>query len=90
MYTFSDVFPLYKMSYMWYTFFGAAVTVIVAHVFIVVYGRTEADSTDATLIAPFLRKYYTKKKPQILPDDQPHRCAVFLEKITPLDDESGF
>lgn len=81
---------MYRISYMWYTFFGASVAILVAHLAMVVFGQTDRDATDPVLIAPFLRKFYTPEKPQILPDDQPAKCRVQLAKLAPLQDESAF
>lgn len=50
------------MSYMWYTCFGAVVTIIIAIFTIPFYGWNESGSIDKTLIAPMIRKYFNDKK----------------------------
>lgn len=54
-YRFSDIFPLYKMSYMWYTCFGAVFTIIVALLLSPVFGLNRAKDIDPSLITPFVR-----------------------------------
>lgn len=51
----AEIFPLFRMSYMWYTAFGTAVAIAVAHLAAVVFGFNELADVDAALVAPFLR-----------------------------------
>lgn len=46
---------------MWYTFFGAATTIIVSLLVTKITGDKENKSVDLKLIAPIIRKYYAKK-----------------------------
>lgn len=78
----SDVFPLYRMSYMWYTFFGAFVAITVAHLGILIYGRTDPNTIDPTLLAPFLRRRYTTSQPG-------KNAKIQLTKMAPLQSESS-
>lgn len=68
------------MSYMWYTFFGAFVAIVVAHLGMLIYGRTDPDTIDTTLLAPFLRRRYTRKQPN---------KKIQLTKMAPLQSESS-
>lgn len=52
-----DVFPLYRMSYMWYTCFGAMVTIILSFIFSLIWGLNDPKTIDSKLIAPQLRKF---------------------------------
>lgn len=76
---------------MWYTFFGASVAVLVAHLAMMFFGQTDRDATDPNLIAPCLRRFYAPKRPpHILPDDQAAKCRVELARVAALQDESAF
>lgn len=52
-----EIFPLYRMSYMWYTCYGAVTTMIVALLSTVIFGTNSFDDIDPTLIAPCIRRY---------------------------------
>lgn len=76
------------MSYMWYTFFGASVTIIVAHLLIVVFGFNDASTMDATLLAPFLRRFAFKKKGCLLNSTETNK-NLNISKRAPLQSESA-
>lgn len=46
---------------MWYTFFGAATTVIISLLVSKIVGDQNSNTVDLKLIAPIIRKYYAKK-----------------------------
>lgn len=48
---------MYRISYMWYTFLGAAIAVAVASLCGLVFGHNDWADVDAALVAPFLRRY---------------------------------
>ncbi|KAH8359927.1 hypothetical protein KR093_009582, partial [Drosophila rubida] len=54
----NDVFPLYRMSYMWYTTLGASVTIIVALLSTFVFGTNDPNSIDPKLMTPYIRKFF--------------------------------
>lgn len=87
------------MSYMWYTFFGTAVAIAVAHLSGIAFGFNDPADIDATLVAPFLRERCARKPrtlpPHILGDDScaasgDARSRVVLSRVAPLHDESAF
>ncbi|XP_034485100.1 sodium-coupled monocarboxylate transporter 1 [Drosophila innubila] len=53
-----DIFPLYRISYMWYTCLGASVTIIVALLSTFLFGTNDPNSIDPTLITPSIRKFF--------------------------------
>ena len=52
---------LHHMSYLYYTGFSAAVTIIIAIILTFILGREDSSQIDRTLLAPFLRKFYKLK-----------------------------
>lgn len=83
---------------MWYTFFGTAVAIAVAHLFGLVFGHNDPGNVDAALVAPFLRKHCKQGRralpPHILGDDScgatgDPKSRVFLSRVAPLQDESA-
>ncbi|CRK94159.1 CLUMA_CG007678, isoform A [Clunio marinus] len=58
---------LYKISYMWYTMFGAVFTIIVAMFCSIFYGFNDAQKIPSNLVTPWLRKfiYRNNEKPQM-------------------------
>lgn len=53
----SETFALYRISYMWYTTFGALTTMIVAGLGTFITGASDATLVDLKLLAPCMRKY---------------------------------
>lgn len=51
-----DVFPLYRISYMWYTCLGALITMAVAVLFTFIWGGNDPRDIDSTLLTPCIRK----------------------------------
>ncbi|KAL5274268.1 hypothetical protein ACFFRR_000805 [Megaselia abdita] len=51
----SDIFPLYKMSYMWYTCLGTVITIIVALLLTPIFGHNRAKDVHPSLITPIVR-----------------------------------
>lgn len=54
----SETFALYRISYMWYTTFGALTTLIVAGLGTFITGASDATLVDLKLLAPCMRKYF--------------------------------
>lgn len=52
--------PLHHMSYLYYTLFGAIVTIVVAQLATLVLGRQNLDEIDSLLLAPMIRKFLGK------------------------------
>lgn len=55
------VFPLYRMSYMWYTFFGAMVAILVACIWTLIFGGNDPADIDSSLLTPMIRNRFRKK-----------------------------
>jgi hypothetical protein len=52
-----DIFPLYEISYMWYTFLAAMVTIIVSLICSVfIFGWNDPKEVSPELITPIVRK----------------------------------
>lgn len=51
-----DIFDLYRMSYMWYTFFGTAVTITIATIITLIRGGNKPKDVDGSLLTPFVSK----------------------------------
>ncbi|XP_017008571.2 sodium-coupled monocarboxylate transporter 1 [Drosophila takahashii] len=54
-----DIFPLYRISYMWYTTFGASITIIVALLGTLMFGKNNPNKVDPVLLTPCIRKFFT-------------------------------
>lgn len=54
----SETFALYRISYMWYTTFGALTTLIVAGLGTFISGASDATLVDLKLLAPCMRKHF--------------------------------
>lgn len=82
---FSEPFALYRISYMWYTTFGALTTMIVAGLGTFITGASDATLVDLKLLAPCIRKY-------IRVDDQvrklPKKSRPNQNVIPEVDEES--
>jgi hypothetical protein len=52
---------LHSMSYLYYTGFGAIVTLAVGMLSCLIFGTEDTSKIDPMLLAPFIRKYFTKK-----------------------------
>lgn len=60
------IFPLFKISYMWYTFFAAMVTMLVAILSsALIFGWNDPKSISPELISPAVRKIIFKKPENI-------------------------
>lgn len=56
------IFPLYKISYMWYTFVGAIFTMLVSLLCsIFIFGFNDPSTISSELLTPFLRKKFSKE-----------------------------
>lgn len=54
----SETFALYRISYMWYTTFGALTTLVVAGLGTFISGASDASLVDLKLLAPCMRKHF--------------------------------
>lgn len=58
---FRYVFPLYKISYLWYSVFGALCTFVLGVIISYFTGPTDLTKLDQMYISPPLRKYLPRK-----------------------------
>ncbi|XP_031637399.1 sodium-coupled monocarboxylate transporter 1 [Contarinia nasturtii] len=73
----SETFALYRISYMWYTAFGALTTLIFAGLGTFISGASDASKVDLKLIAPCLRKYIRVDRSRKLPKkSHPNRNVI--------------
>ena len=59
---YSEVFPLYRMSYLWYTLLGAIVSMTVALIASFFTNPTDPASLDPVLLSPVIRRFLPKKE----------------------------
>ncbi|XP_029719933.1 sodium-coupled monocarboxylate transporter 1 [Aedes albopictus] len=55
--TADEIFPLFRISYMWYTFLGAVVTIVVSICCTFIFGRNDPKTVAPDLMAGFVRRY---------------------------------
>lgn len=55
-------FKLYRISYLYFTLFGALVTIIVALVTSLLLRESDVDGVDTRLLTPFVRRWLEKRK----------------------------
>ncbi|XP_075144984.1 solute carrier family 5 member brother of rumpel [Haematobia irritans] len=53
-----DIFPVYRISYMWYTCLGACITMGVAIGCHFIFGGNDPKKVDQSLLSPCIRKYF--------------------------------
>jgi hypothetical protein len=58
----SDVFPLYRMSYLWYTLLGTIVSMTVALIASFLTNPIDPASLDPVLLSPVIRRFLPKKE----------------------------
>lgn len=58
---FRYVFPLYKISYLWYPVFGSLITFITGVIISFLTGPSDLTSIDHMLLSPVIRKYLPPK-----------------------------
>jgi hypothetical protein len=59
---YSDVFPLYQMSYMWYTLLGSIVSMTVALIVSFFTNPIDPASLDPVLLSPVIRRFLPEKE----------------------------
>lgn len=52
-------FQFHHISYMFYSFLGTLITVVVGFIVTIIDGDTDPSTVELRLLAPFLRKYFT-------------------------------
>lgn len=57
----SDVFPLFKMSYLWYTIFGGVITLILGIAISYFTGFNDPSNMNPLYLSPVIRKYLLRK-----------------------------
>lgn len=82
----SETLALYRISYMWYTAFGALTTMIVASLGTFVTGTNDIRLIDQKLVAPCIRKYIQVKEVKKHP--RKHHIEQRNNAIPEVDEES--
>lgn len=59
-------FEIYHISYLWYTFIGAMVTIIVSLIASFLMGANDPQNMDPKLFAPFVRRILERKKLRLM------------------------
>lgn len=60
--THPDDYQIYHISYLWYTFFGAVITIVISLIVSYITGFNRVSDMDPKLLAPFMRKYIKPSK----------------------------
>ncbi|KAL0278354.1 UNVERIFIED_CONTAM: hypothetical protein PYX00_000192 [Menopon gallinae] len=76
-----DVFFLFKMSYMWYTIFGAIVTFILSVIISFMTGSTDFTKLDPLCLSPVIRKHFVEKKRQLLRKNEEELIEVLKNEV---------
>ncbi|XP_013099176.2 sodium-coupled monocarboxylate transporter 1 [Stomoxys calcitrans] len=71
-----EIFPLYRISYMWYTCLGACLTMTIAIGWHFIFGGNNPKAVDQTLLSPCIRKYFRS--------DESHLQTKDTKKDIPL------
>lgn len=58
----SGPFQLYRISYLYFTLFGALVTIVVALVTSLLLRETDLDALDTRLLTPFVRRWLERRR----------------------------
>lgn len=67
-------FEIYHISYLWYTFVGAAITIIIAVIVSFLFGANKPKDMNPKLLAPFVRRMIWGKD-VMNSDDAKKKCA---------------
>ncbi|KAH8287369.1 hypothetical protein KR054_006231 [Drosophila jambulina] len=76
-------FQLYRISYLYFTLFGALVTIVVALVTSLILRETDLDAVDTRLLTPFVRRWLERRRHRLrsqVPD--PRQKSDRLETST--------
>jgi len=58
----SAPFQLYRISYLYFTLFGALVTIVVALVTSLLLRESDLDGVDTRLLTPFVRRWMERRR----------------------------
>lgn len=58
----TDPFLLFEISYLWYTFIGMLITLIVGNIVSYITGGNNIRNLDKNLLTPLIRGCFTEKK----------------------------
>lgn len=50
----------YHVSYLYYSLIGCSVTIIIANIIALTFGKQNIENVDPELLSPFIRKYFVK------------------------------
>ncbi|XP_065354831.1 sodium-coupled monocarboxylate transporter 1 [Calliphora vicina] len=82
--TTDDIFPLYRISYMWYTCLGAVITMIIAIVCTLIFGGNDPHTIEHCLLTPCIRKYFRggdDLKSKNIENDIPLKSKILAEEV---------
>lgn len=54
----ADPFELHHISYLYYSFFGTVLTIVISYIVTLIDKDTDPSTVDLKLLAPFIRKYF--------------------------------
>lgn len=72
---------IHHISYLLYTFCGAFITIVISLVVSYLTGFNNLSDMDPNLVAPFLRKYMKKPKPQFANNQVDNVATLALERF---------
>lgn len=82
-------FQLHHISYLYYSFLGTLITVVVGFIVTIIDGDTDPTTVELKLLAPFMRKYFTQEtslSSKITLEMTKHVFDVKDNKVTHADD----
>ncbi|KAM7360701.1 solute carrier family 5 member brother of rumpel isoform 1-T3 [Cochliomyia hominivorax] len=84
--TADDIFPLYRISYMWYTCLGAIITIGIGILCTFILGGNDPRKIDSCLLTPCIRKYFRhigddNFKSKTLQNDIPLKNKILANEI---------
>ncbi|XP_037806366.1 sodium-coupled monocarboxylate transporter 1 [Lucilia sericata] len=83
--TADDIFPLYRISYMWYTCLGAVITIVIAIICTFIFGGNDPNKIDPCLLTPCIRKYFNYSgedlKSKNIQNDIPLKNKILADEV---------
>ncbi|XP_017483893.1 PREDICTED: sodium-coupled monocarboxylate transporter 1 [Rhagoletis zephyria] len=81
-----EIFPLYRISYMWFTCLGALITIFIAILYSSIAGANDPKKVDTALLTPCIRKYVQNDEEYIKPTNTfknniPNKARMRVDEV---------
>ncbi|XP_036322430.1 sodium-coupled monocarboxylate transporter 1-like [Rhagoletis pomonella] len=81
-----EIFPLYRISYMWFTCLGALITIFIAILYSSIAGANDPKKVDTALLTPCIRKYVRNDEEYIKPTNTfknniPNKARMRVDEV---------